>query len=135
MLDVVFGEELGEFGLKGFEGAEVVEVGELDRIHRAVLVLLEDEDVDDADAPCRDESEKFVGRLSREVALPGGNSTMTKSTGPSASSGSWAISTSVRWEGLRRATLLGRPRCRLVVPAPLPGRNVGASSLADLARP
>jgi hypothetical protein len=82
---IVLGEELSELSFKPFERPEIVEVGQLDRVEVPVVVLDEDEQVDEPDSSGVDEREELVGHVAVEGALPGGNSTMTKSTGPSSS--------------------------------------------------
>src|SRR3954454_3290887 len=67
MLDVVGGEELRQLGLDGSQLSELLDIGELGDVDRTVVVLVEDQDVDDADRPRVDELEKLRRHLAGEV--------------------------------------------------------------------
>jgi hypothetical protein len=75
--DVVGRQQLRQLGLDGLHLAELLDVGELGGVDRPVLVLVQDQDVDDADRPCIDEPEKLRRHLAGEVLRAGRNSTIT----------------------------------------------------------
>jgi hypothetical protein len=72
MDNVLLSEELGELGLERLERPEIIQVRDLDGVDRAVLVLLEDQDIDEPDRARLDECHEFIGRLSGEVAFARG---------------------------------------------------------------
>src|SRR5689334_22056380 len=68
LLDVVLGQQLGQLGLQRLKFAELADVRELHRVDRAIRVLGQDQDVDDADRAGVDEREQFCLHLAGEVA-------------------------------------------------------------------
>ena len=70
MLDVLLGERLHELGLEARQLTELGEVAQLLGHDRAVLALLEDEDVHDPDDAGVVEPEELVGSLAGEVLVP-----------------------------------------------------------------
>src|SRR4051794_21512824 len=69
--DVVLREQLRQLCLDGLQVTQLIDVGELGRIDRPVLVLLQDQDVDQADRSGVDELQQLLGHLACEVALAG----------------------------------------------------------------
>src|SRR3954462_3405897 len=67
MDDVVRGQQLRQLGLDRLQLSELLDIGELGDVDRTVLVLVEDQDVDDADRPGVDELEKLRRHLAGEV--------------------------------------------------------------------
>src|SRR4051794_37210721 len=67
MDDVVGGQQLRQLGLDDLHLSELFDVGELGDVDRAVLVLVEDQDVDDADRPGVDELDELRRHLAGEV--------------------------------------------------------------------
>src|SRR4051812_16728483 len=71
VLDVLFGEQLGQLRLEDLQWTELVEVGELHRLDVSVVVLDEHEDVDDPDRSGVDELDQLLGHGAGEVRALG----------------------------------------------------------------
>src|SRR4051794_9708328 len=71
MVDVLGGQQLRELRLDGLQLSELLDVGELGGVDRTVLVLVEDQDVDDADRSGVDEPDQLRRHLAGEVLRAG----------------------------------------------------------------
>src|SRR4051794_35493048 len=71
MFYVVLGQQLGKLGFQSSQLSEVVEVGQLGNVHRAVIVLDQDEHVDDADSSPIDQSQQLGDHLTGEAGGSG----------------------------------------------------------------
>src|SRR4051795_11087331 len=71
MGDVVGGQQLRQLGLYRLQLSELPDIGELGGVDRPVLVLVENQDVDDADRSGVDELEKLRRHLTGEVHRSG----------------------------------------------------------------
>src|SRR4051794_40404521 len=71
MVDVLGGQQLRQLGFDRLQLSELLDVGQLRGVDRSILVLVEDEDVDDADRPGIDELQKLCRHLAGEALRAG----------------------------------------------------------------